>query len=47
MGDQPVGEGWGAWVCPHIIGGIPLAVVDAVFPIERDGPRFVAIPEVA
>jgi len=47
VGDQPVGESWGAWVCPHIIGGIPISAIDAEFPIQRDGLRFVAIPGVA
>lgn len=46
VGDTPVGDGWSSWVCPHIVGGIPLSVVDEVFPIQRDGPQFVAIPGV-
>lgn len=46
VGDKLVGEGWGAWVCPHIIGGIPLSVVDAEFLIRREGPRFASIPGV-
>merc|ERR1712032_185991 len=33
----------GSWVCPHIVGGIPISVVDAEFPIVRDGPTFVKI----
>lgn len=35
VGDQPVGEGWGDWVCPHIVGGLPPSVVEAVLPMER------------
>ena len=35
VGDQAVGETWGDWVCPHIVGGIPPAVVDKVFPMAR------------
>lgn len=44
VGDTPVGDTWSTWVCPHIMGGIPLDAVEAVFPIERDGPRFISIP---
>lgn len=36
VGDTPVGETWGSWVCPHILGGIPPAVVDTEFPMSRD-----------
>ena len=43
VGDQAVGEDWNDWVCPHIIGGIPTQVVDATFPMVRDGPSFVRI----
>lgn len=35
VGNQPVGEGWGDWVCPHIVGGLPPSVVEAVLPMER------------
>lgn len=43
VGDQAVGEDWGDWVCPHIIGGIPPSVVDAVYPMIRDGKAFKSI----
>jgi uncharacterized protein (DUF952 family)/mannose-6-phosphate isomerase-like protein (cupin superfamily) len=46
VGAQAVGETWGTWVCPHILGGIPPSVVDAEFPMARDGPRYLAIPGV-
>jgi len=43
VGDQAVGDDWGDWVCPHIIGGIPPSVVDEVFPIVRADKEFVRI----
>ena len=48
VGDQPVGEAWGGWVCPHIIGGIPPSTVDAEFPMARSplpagGAEFMSI----
>lgn len=43
VGDQAVGDDWGDWVCPHIIGGIPPHVVDKTFPMVRDGPVFLRI----
>jgi len=43
VGDKAVGEEFGEWVCPHIVGGIPPTVVDAEFPMLRDGPYFTAI----
>lgn len=46
VGSTPVGDSWSSWVCPHIVGGIPPSVVDAEFPIEREGPKFLAIPGV-
>ena len=43
VGDQPVGEDWGDWVCPHVLGGIPPMVVDKEFPMLRKGKAFEAI----
>ena len=43
VGDKAVGENWTDWVCPHVVGGIPPLVVDAVFPMTRDGSKFVAV----
>ena len=43
VGAQAVGSEWGAWVCPHVLGGLPPAVVDKEFPMTRDGSAFVAI----
>ena len=43
VGNQAVGDDWGTWVCPHIVGGIPPAVVDAELPMLRDGPKFLSI----
>ena len=43
VGAKKVGDTWGKWVCPHVVGGIPPAVVDAVFPMTRAGPEFVSI----
>jgi len=45
VGDTPVGNDWGEWVCPHILGGLPPAVVEKEFVITRgaDGRAFVAI----
>lgn len=44
VGDKPVGNNWSNWVCPHVIGGIPLGVVSAETPMTRDGPVFTGIP---
>ena len=44
VGDTPAASDWAEWVCPHILGGIPVGVVDAEFPMERDEKgRFVRI----
>lgn len=43
VGDKPVGGAWGAWICPHVLGGIPVDAVDAEFPMVRDGPKFLSI----
>lgn len=31
------------WVCPHVIGGIPLGVVEREFPMVREGPKYLRI----
>jgi len=36
VGDKPVGDTWTAWICPHVVGGLPPSVVDYVIPMVRD-----------
>ena len=36
VGDKAVGEEWGEWVCPHVMGGILPEVVDEVYDMVRD-----------
>jgi len=43
VGVKATSETWTEWICPHIIGGIPPQVVDAVFPMTRDGPKYLDI----
>lgn len=43
VGEKDVGEDWGDWVCPHVLGGLPPSVVDKEFPMERNGKAFVSI----
>ena len=43
VGDQAVGDDWEDWVCPHVLGGLPIAVVDKEFPMRRKGKAFEAI----
>jgi hypothetical protein len=43
VGDKAVGDEWGKWVCPHVVGGIPVGAVDFEFAMVRDGPKFLAI----
>ena len=43
VGEQAVGSEWGDWICPHILGGLPPAVVDKEFPMTRQGKAFEAI----
>jgi len=45
VGDKPVSADWVAsnWVCPHVIGGIPAAVVEKEYPMIREGTSYVAI----
>jgi len=32
------------WICPHILGGLPLGVVRTSHVMSRDGPKFTGIP---
>ena len=45
VGDKPVSGDWleANWVCPHVIGGIPVAVVEKEYPMTREGNKYVAI----
>eukprot|EP00935_MAST-01C_sp_MAST-1C-sp1_P002426 g2426.t1 len=43
VGEQAVGEDWGQWVCPHVYGGLPPALIDGEFPMIREGKECVAI----
>ena len=42
VGDKPTNELMADWVCPHIIGGIPLGVVSKIYDMTRDarGEKF-------
>lgn len=43
VGDTAVGDTWGDWVCPHVLGGIPPSAVEKEFAMKRDGKAFVCI----
>mmetsp|Transcript_104122 Transcript_104122/g.261050 ORF Transcript_104122/g.261050 Transcript_104122/m.261050 type:complete len:415 (-) Transcript_104122:295-1539(-) len=43
VGKTATNEAWSEWVCPHVFGGIPVQVVDAEFPMTRDGSAYTAI----
>jgi len=45
VGDTLLPEGdWQSWICPHILGGIPVqGVVLDELPILREGGRFLSI----
>ena len=43
VGDKATGADWGAWICPHILGGIPVSVVDFEFAMIRDGKKYLSI----
>eukprot|EP00613_Pedinella_sp_CCMP2098_P001502 CAMPEP_0171622800 /NCGR_PEP_ID=MMETSP0990-20121206/17503_1 /TAXON_ID=483369 /ORGANISM="non described non described, Strain CCMP2098" /LENGTH=281 /DNA_ID=CAMNT_0012188755 /DNA_START=43 /DNA_END=888 /DNA_ORIENTATION=- len=43
VGDTAVGSDWGDWICPHIIGGIPVAIVDKEYAMIRNGEKFLGI----
>jgi mannose-6-phosphate isomerase-like protein (cupin superfamily) len=47
VGDKSVGMDWANWICPHVVGGIPPAVVDAVLPMTRNGKEYVSITGLA
>merc|ERR1711966_539122 len=45
VGDKPVSGDWieASWICPHVVGGIPVAVVEKQYPMIRDGAKYVGI----
>lgn len=43
VGDKSIGEDWGDWICPHIIGGLPTHIVTREYKIKRDGSKFLGI----
>merc|ERR1712113_1315137 len=43
VGDQAVSDEWQGWICPHVIGGIPIGVVDKEHPMVREGKCFKSI----
>ena len=45
VGNKTVDKDWESkhWICPHVYAGLPLGCVDKVYPIIRDGPKFVNI----
>ena len=45
VGDKPVSDDWlqAKWICPHVIGGIPVAVVEKEYPMIRDGTKYLSI----
>jgi len=40
VGEKSTSGDFNSWICPHIFGGIPPQVVDAEFPMEREGATF-------
>mmetsp|Transcript_100343 Transcript_100343/g.323847 ORF Transcript_100343/g.323847 Transcript_100343/m.323847 type:complete len:420 (+) Transcript_100343:87-1346(+) len=43
VGQKAVSEAFAKWICPHVVGGLPPQVVDAEFPMLREGSAFKAI----
>jgi hypothetical protein len=43
VGDKPVGDDWGEWICPHVIGGLPTHVITREYKMTRDGTKFLGI----
>lgn len=45
VGDKEVDASWvdKKWVCPHVIGGLPTSVVEKVFKMTREGPKYTGI----
>ena len=45
VGEKTVSDNWkqSNWICPHIYGGIPLASVEKIYPMVRDGPKYIKI----
>lgn len=44
VGTKASNDNWKSWICPHVIGGIPPQVVDAEFPMLREGAEYTGIP---
>lgn len=45
VGNQAVSNSWveKKWICPHVIGGIPVSIVDKIYPMNRDGKVYLGI----
>lgn len=43
VGQKDVGGSWSEWICPHVVGGISPQVVEAEFPMLRDGSAYTSI----
>jgi hypothetical protein len=47
VGDKAIGADWTTWVCPHVYGGIPPAVVHKTYAMIREGKEFKGIEGLA
>lgn len=45
VGDKPVGDDWGQWVCPHVMGGLPTHIITREYKMTRAGSKFTGIEE--
>eukprot|EP00440_Ansanella_granifera_P004300 gb/GFBE01004662.1/.p1 GENE.gb/GFBE01004662.1/~~gb/GFBE01004662.1/.p1 ORF type:complete len:420 (+),score=87.31 gb/GFBE01004662.1/:1-1260(+) len=43
VGDKASSDQWEEWICPHVFGGITPQVVDAEFPMLREGAAYTVI----
>jgi uncharacterized protein (DUF952 family) len=45
VGDQAVSAEWveKKWICPHVIGGLPVSVVTKIYSMQREGKVFLGI----
>eukprot|EP00928_Gymnodinium_smaydae_P011334 TRINITY_DN14196_c0_g1_i1.p1 TRINITY_DN14196_c0_g1~~TRINITY_DN14196_c0_g1_i1.p1 ORF type:complete len:279 (+),score=48.86 TRINITY_DN14196_c0_g1_i1:120-956(+) len=43
VGEKSADDQWAQWICPHVYGGLPPQVVDAEFPMTRDGAKYTSI----
>lgn len=43
VGDKQVGDDWGEWICPHVIGGLPTHIITQEYKMTRDGSKFTGI----